>query len=107
MIVVPEIKQYGASVDWASSAKILISSGVSGAIAYSAVSFVSLSSWPKLILGLGVFAAAFLLTVIVTQTLRKPVIDNLRLMTTELCLITSIIDKILKVIERLMNLSIP
>jgi len=100
-------KHYDAAIDWASSAKILISSVASGAIAYYALSFVRLSSWPKLILGLAVFAAAFLLTLIATRTLRKPDIDNLRSMTNELGPLTNIIDKILKILERLMNLSVP
>ena len=44
-------KHYDATVDWASSVKIFISSAASGALAYIAVSFLSLSSWPKLIIG--------------------------------------------------------
>jgi O-antigen/teichoic acid export membrane protein len=99
-------KHYDATVDWASSAKLLISSGASGAIAYSAVSFVSLSSWLRLILGLAVFAVAFLLIVIATRTLRKPDIDTLRLMTDELGPLKGIIDKILKILERLISLLI-
>src|SRR5208283_1051520 len=47
-------KHYDASVDWVSSAKILFSSAISGGLAYFAVSFLSLSSWPKLIIGLAV-----------------------------------------------------
>jgi O-antigen/teichoic acid export membrane protein len=98
-------KHYDASVDWASSAKILVSSAVSGALAYFAVSFVNLSSWPKLIIGLAVFAASFLLSVTATRTLKKPDIDALRLILSDLGPLSSVTDKILKVLERLMNLS--
>ena len=98
-------KHYEASVDWASSAKILVSSAVSGVLAYFAVSFVSLSSWPKLILGLAVFAAGFLLSVTATHTLRKSDIDALKLMTSDLGPLSSIINRILKVLERLVSLS--
>jgi O-antigen/teichoic acid export membrane protein len=96
-------KHYDASVDWASSAKILGSSAVSGALAYFAVSFVSLSSWPKLILGVVVFAAGFLLSVTATRTIRTPDIDALRLMTSDMGPLSSITDKILNVLERLVS----
>jgi O-antigen/teichoic acid export membrane protein len=96
-------KHYDASVDWASSAKILGSSAVSGAVAYFAVSFVNLSSWPKLILGIVVFAAGFLLSVTATRTIRKPDIDALRLMTSDMGPLSSITDKILNVLERLVS----
>jgi O-antigen/teichoic acid export membrane protein len=96
-------KHYDASVDWASSAKILGSSAVSGAVAYFAVSFVSLSSWPKLILGVIVFAASLLLSVTATRTIRKPDIDALRLMTSDMGPLSSITDKILNVLERLVS----
>jgi O-antigen/teichoic acid export membrane protein len=94
---------YDASVDWVSSAKILISSAVSGGLAYFAVSFLSLSSWPKLIIGLAVFSAAFLLIAIAIRVLRKTDIDNLRLMTNELGPLSNVINKILNVVERMLS----
>jgi O-antigen/teichoic acid export membrane protein len=94
---------YDASVDWVSSAKILVSSAVAGGLAYFAVSFLSLSSWPKLIIGLAVFSAAFLLIAIAIRVLRKPDIDNLRLMTSELGPISNVINKILNVVERMLS----
>jgi O-antigen/teichoic acid export membrane protein len=96
-------KHYDASVDWGSSAKILVASATAGALAYFAVSFLSLSSWPKLILGLLVFVAGFLLSVVATRALRKPDIDSLRLMASELGSISGIINKILNVLERLVS----
>jgi O-antigen/teichoic acid export membrane protein len=93
-------KHYGASVDWGSSAKILGSSAVSGGIAYVAVSFVSFSSWPKLIIGIIVFSVAFLLTATATRALRKSDIDNLRLMTSELGPLSKVINKILNIVEK-------
>jgi O-antigen/teichoic acid export membrane protein len=98
-------KHYDATVDWASSAKILVSSAASGVLAYFAVSFVSLSSWPKLIIGLAVFTAGFLFCVTATRTLRKPDIDALRLMTSDLGPLSRIANKILRVLERLVSLS--
>jgi peptidoglycan biosynthesis protein MviN/MurJ (putative lipid II flippase) len=98
-------KHYDASVDWVSSAKILVSSAAAGALAYFAVSFLSLSSWPKLVLGVIVFAAGFLLSVIATRALRKPDIDGLRLMASELGPLSGITEKVLNVLERLVSLS--
>jgi O-antigen/teichoic acid export membrane protein len=96
-------KHYDATVDWVASAKILVSSAVAGAVAYFAVSFLSLSSWPKLILGLLVFAAGFLLSVLATRALRKPDIDSLRLMASELGPLSGVTNKILNVLERLVS----
>jgi O-antigen/teichoic acid export membrane protein len=94
-------KRYDATVDWVPSVKILFSSAVGGVLAYFAVLFVSLSSWPKLILGLAVFAVGFLFSVTATRTLRKPDIETLRLMTSDMGFLSSISNKILNVLERL------
>lgn len=48
-------KHYGVTVDWGASAKILFSSALAAAIAFAAVSVVSLSSWVELVLGAAVF----------------------------------------------------
>ena len=99
-------KHYDASVDWASTTKILVSSATAGALAYFSVSFLSLSSWPKLIIGLAIFLAGFILSAIATHTLRKPEIDALRLMTSELGPLSDIINKILNVLERIVGFSV-
>jgi O-antigen/teichoic acid export membrane protein len=98
-------KHYDANVDWASSAKIMISSAAPGALAHLVVSFVSLSTWPKLILGVVVFGAGFLFSATASRTIRKPDIDALRLITSDLGPLSSVTDKILNVMERLMSLS--
>jgi len=98
-------KHYDASVDWGSSAKILVSSAAAGALAYFVVSFLSLSSWPSLTVGLIVFAAGFLLSVIATRALRKTDIDGLRLMASELGPLTGMANKILNAVEKLLNIS--
>jgi len=45
------------------------------------------------------------LTLIATRTLRKPDIDNLRLMASELGPLSGIINKILNILERMVNAS--
>jgi O-antigen/teichoic acid export membrane protein len=100
-------KNYDASVDWISTTKILFSSAASGGIAYLAISILaSLNHWPKLIIGLAVFATAFLLISVATRTLKKPDIDNLRLMTSELGPLSVIINKILNILEKMISFSI-
>ena len=93
-------KHYDASVDYISSAKILVSSALAGALTFFVVSFLVLSKWPQLILGLLVFAAAFLLSVIAVRALRKPDIEGLRLMASGLGPLSGVINKLLNVLER-------
>ena len=97
-------RNYGASVDWISSAKILFSSSMSGVVTYVFLSFVNLSSWPKLILGVIVFFVLLFLSLVATRTFRKPDVDNLRTMTSDLGPISGIINKVLDAVERLVNL---
>ena len=100
-------KNYDASVDWISTTKILFSSAASGGIAYLAISLLSsLNHWPKLIIGIAVFVTAFLLISVATRTLKKPDIDNLRLMTGEFGLLSVIINKILNLLEKIMSFSV-
>jgi O-antigen/teichoic acid export membrane protein len=96
-------RHYEASVDWVSSAKIMFSSAVSGLITYLFVSSVSLSSWPKLILGALVFLAALFLCFVATRTLRKTDLDNLKLMTSELGPTSGTINKILDAFAKLVK----
>jgi O-antigen/teichoic acid export membrane protein len=96
-------QQYDASVDWVSSVKILVSSAVSGALTYLAASLVSLGSWPELIIGTAIFAVSFLLIVTVTGGLKKSDIEVLRLMTSDFGPLRRIINKILRVLEILVD----
>ncbi|MGO8805184.1 MAG: oligosaccharide flippase family protein [Candidatus Bathyarchaeia archaeon] len=97
--------RYGTAVDWVSSAKILVSSAAAGSSTFFAVSFMSLSDWPKLIIGLIVFAATFLLSLIATRALKKPDIENLRLMASGLGPLKGIVDKLLNILETMVSSS--
>jgi O-antigen/teichoic acid export membrane protein len=96
---------YDATVDWVSSAKILASSGVAGALTFFAISPLSLNHWLKLIFGLAAFAAVFILIMIAIRALKKPDFDNLRLMASELGPLTGIINRILNILERVVRAS--
>ena len=95
-------KHYDASVDWASSARILLSSAMSGVLTYIVVSFVGLGSWPKLGIGLLVFTAGFVLSAIGVGAIKKPDMDTLKLMTSGLGPISKLVNVILRALERLM-----
>jgi stage V sporulation protein B len=94
-------KHYDANVDWISSAKITASSVAAGGTAYFAISFLSLGNGLKLLIGLAVFFAVFLLVAIAIRVLRKWDIYNLRAMTSELGPLTKIINKILNLLEKM------
>jgi O-antigen/teichoic acid export membrane protein len=96
---------YDATVDWVSSAKILASSGLAGGITFFVLSPLSLNHWFKLILGLVVFAAVFILILIAIRALKKPDLENLRLMASELGPLTGVTNRILNILERLVNAS--
>jgi len=98
-------KNYDATVDWVSTTKIMASSAVSGGVAYFTISLLNLGHWTELILGLVVFAVAFLLCTIATRTLGKTDVDNLRLMTGELGPLSGIINKILNLLEKFLYFS--
>ena len=63
------------------------------------------SDWPKLIIGLIVFAATFLLSLIATRALKKPDIENLRLMASGLGPLKGIVDKLLNILETMVSSS--
>ena len=96
-------KHYDASIDWISSAKIIVSSAVGGALSLLVVLYVNLSDWPKLVVGFIVFAGGFILGLRITRTLRKPDFDNLRLMASGLGPLSGAINKFLSVLERIVS----
>jgi len=98
-------KHYEASVDWFSSAKIMFSSGASGALAFFVVSLLSLGPFSKLAIGLVVFVAGFLLVAIGIRAFGKSDIDGLRLMTSGLGPLSGTFNRILKVLEKVVSLS--
>ncbi len=95
-------KHYGVSVDWASSAKILFSSGVAGALTYLAVSLLPFSSIIRLGIGVVVFVAAFLLVAVVTRTINRTDLGNIRIVAGGLGPLRKPLTIVLNLIEKLM-----
>jgi len=96
-------KHYELTVDWHSSAKILLSSGIAAALTYTLISELGFSSLIRLIIGIVFFAFVFVVAALVTQTINKSDIDNLRGMVNGLGTIGKILNRVLNVIEKLMK----
>ncbi len=71
-------KRYGVSIDWVSSAKILLSSAITAAVTYLFVTWLPFSSPIRLILGVIVFVVVFLLVAIATRTIKRSDLDIIR-----------------------------
>jgi O-antigen/teichoic acid export membrane protein len=97
-------KHYGLTVDWRSSAKILLSSTIAAALTYVLILELNFSSLMRLIIGLVFFTIVFVTVVLLTQTMNKSDIENLRGMVSGLGTIGNIINRILNIIEKLMEI---
>jgi len=96
-------KHYELTVDWRSSAKILLSSAIAAALTYVLTLELCFSSWIRLIIGVVFFTFVFVAAVLLTQTINKYDIENLQGMASGLGTIGKIINRILNIIEKLMK----
>jgi O-antigen/teichoic acid export membrane protein len=97
-------RHYNLTVDWSSSAKILLSSVIAGASSYAIITQNSFASWVQLILGLVVFTVILVPVMILTKGILRSDINNLKLMLSGLGLLSSIIGKMLAFIEKIMRI---
>jgi O-antigen/teichoic acid export membrane protein len=97
-------KHYNLTIDWASSAKILFSSAIAGASAYALQSQLSFSSLINLLIGVAVFAAVLFPSILLTRTINRSDVDNLRQMTTSLGPVNRLLNPMLDIIEKLLVL---
>ena len=86
-------KHYTVTVDWTSSAKIILSSSVAAAAAYTLMSLLGFSSWIELVIGLAIFLLTFLLSILLTRAIDKSDMDNLKEMTRELGSINKVLRR--------------
>jgi len=94
-------KHYGLTMDWRSSAKILISSLAAGAPTYVLVTALSFSNPIRLGIGFVFFAAIFIVSVLLTRTLNRDDLNSLRSMTSGLGSLGKIVTRILRLIEKI------
>jgi O-antigen/teichoic acid export membrane protein len=96
-------KRYGVTMDWVSSAKILLSSAIAAALTYILVSALSFSSAIRLVLGVVFFVLVFVAATLFTKTVDKADLKNLRGMLSALGPLSQPLNAVLNLIERLMT----
>jgi O-antigen/teichoic acid export membrane protein len=77
-------KNYKLSIDWSSSFKVLLTSALAGAVAYILQRQLNFISVINLTIGLVAFLVVFLPGILITRTISKSDIDNLRAIMTSL-----------------------
>ena len=97
-------KKFGVSIDWGSSAKIVFSSSVTAVLTYAAISQLPFSSPVQLALGVIIFIVAFLVLTVVTRTINKADLDNIREIVNALGPLRKPLNIVLNLIERLMRI---
>ena len=96
-------KHYDVTVDWHSSAKILFSSATAAALTYAVVAQLGFASWIRLVIGVVFFIVIFTATALLTRTIDKSDINNLRGMTSNLGFVGKLLNTLLSLLERIMN----
>ena len=97
-------KRYGVTVEWRSSAKILFSSALAAALTYVLVNQLSFASWMRLGIGVVVFVLSFILVTLLTRTIDREDIRNLREMFSSIGPISGLLNRLLNILEKLMNI---
>jgi len=95
-------KHYGLTVDWSSSARILLSSAVAAAITYILIAHFAFSNWVALIVGAVVFLFSFVLAILLIRAIDRSDINNLRAMLGGLGPLRRPINFALDILEKLM-----
>lgn len=98
-------KHYNMAIDWFSSVKILFSSALAGAVAYAVQSWLSLSSWIVLVIGVATFLVVFMPSMLLIGTINNLDIENLRQMTLSLGPVNRLLTPVFNLIERLLVLT--
>jgi stage V sporulation protein B len=96
-------KHYDLTVEWRSSAKILLSSTIAAALTYFLVTQLSFSSLIRLIIGAAFFVFVFVAMILLTRTINKADIENLRGMVSGLGIIGKMTHVILNIFEKIMK----
>jgi O-antigen/teichoic acid export membrane protein len=95
-------KHYGVTVNWLSSAKIILSSAVSSVLTYVVLSVVSFSSWLELLIGVLIFVLCLVPSLLLTRSITRTDIENVRLIVNGLGVIGRLISRFLGLIEKIM-----
>ena len=96
-------KNYGLTVDFKSSSKIVLSSSVAAIATYLLVSELGFSSIIRLIIGAVFFALMLVVTALLTKTINNSDIENLSSMAQGLGIVGKIFCGFLNIYQKLMN----
>ena len=97
-------KHFGVSVDWASSAKILFSSIITAILTYALISQLAFSNPIRLLIGIIAFVVIFIAATIVTRTINRVDLSNLREIINVLGPLRKPLRFLLNIIEKLMTI---
>lgn len=98
-------KRYNVTVNYKSSAKILLSSAVAAALTYTLIAQLnSFTSLTRLIIGVAIFTITYLIAAILTKSFDRTDINNLREMFSTLGPLRRLFNLILNLIEKLMTI---
>ena len=97
-------KHYELTVEWRSSAKILLSSSLAAISTYFLISELGMSSLVRLIVGSVFFVFVFGLVTLVTRTINQSDIENMRGMVSGMGAIGGLLNIVLRIIEKLMQI---
>ena len=96
-------KNYGVMADFASSVKIILSSGIAAIATYVLVSQMQFSSWIKLIFGIIIFVFVLLSALLSTRAINRTDLNNLREMLSGLGYFQRLIYFLLNILEKMMT----
>ena len=96
-------KHFTVTIDWISSAKILVTSTLAALIAYIIISQLTLPDWAKLITGATAFLVTYTTTTPLIGAINKTDIQNLREMLNELGPLSHLTKLPLDIIEKLVR----
>jgi O-antigen/teichoic acid export membrane protein len=97
-------KNYAATINWASSTKILLASLLAAAVTYLATFQLNLASWITLIIGVAIFLATYLITTPLAGAITQADVQNFKHMAMGLGPLAPILILPLSLIERLINI---
>jgi O-antigen/teichoic acid export membrane protein len=95
-------KQYDVTVDWGSSARILLSGCTASAITYALITQLAFSNLIALVAGAIVFLFIFLIAIILTGAITQIDIDTIRETMTLITSLRRLTNYVLNIIEKLM-----
>jgi len=96
-------RHYDVSVDWSSSARILLSSAVAAVVTFLVNSQLGFASWIRLIVGVVVFVLVVAVAAVLTRAINQSDIGSLRDMTSSLGFVGRLLNKFLGFMVKLMK----